>query len=58
MLRDETSVLSLGDLSILILLCKQYETMNDSKKKRFYEQYNMTEREIQGLFSKKAELEK
>ena len=57
-LRDDSSVMNLGDLSILIILCKQYETLGESQKKRFHEQYMMTEREVQLLFSKKAELEK
>jgi hypothetical protein len=58
LLRDQSSFLNLGDLSVLIHLCKEYENTHDSHKKRFYEQYRMTEREIQMLFSKKKELER
>ena len=56
-LRDHSSILNLGDLSTLIVLCKQYENLNDSRKRRFHEEYMITENEIQSLFSKKQELD-
>lgn len=57
-LRDQTSLMNLGDLAILIQLCKTYESMNETQKRIFYDAYKMTEREIQMLLSKKTELEK
>lgn len=50
--------MNLGDLALLIQLCKTYQQINDTQKRAFYEAYRMTEREILLLLSKKVELEK
>lgn len=53
----DKSLMNLGDLSPLILMYKKYEQMTDGKKRLFHERYQITEKEIQMLFSKKLELE-
>ena len=51
------SLMNLGDLSPLILMYKKYEQMSDGNKRKFHEQYQITQKEIQMLFSKKQELQ-
>ena len=56
--RDKKTLMSLGDLSPLISMYKSYEKMTETQKKRFHDQYQISEKEIQMLYSKKLELEK
>ena len=59
--RDRSSqaaeLTNLGDLAPLIWIFKRYEKIDPAKKKKFHNDYSISEKEMKKLFTQKEQIE-